>query len=246
MPQTRGDSKMDKQQGDSGNVEIVKKVSEAVITILNAKMDEMNTKLLNIERNFNDKLEKLNTLDEMCAKISDLNESFKLISSSVSSGQNKIMEISKKIERTIQHSKRNSLRFNGIEESNDVNLVEMMAHFITNNLKVSCSAHDIDCAFRIGKTNEASNKPRTILVNFVNNWKRTEAFGAKKLLKKIHPHVAIFEDLTNENYKMLLVAREKFGKDKAWSAGGKIFVLQDGKKTQFNMSQNETEHLLMR
>ncbi|KAJ8960360.1 hypothetical protein NQ317_002934 [Molorchus minor] len=37
-------------------------------------------------------------------------------------------------------------------------------------------------------------------------------------------------DLTKERYKILLAAKEKYGKDKVWTTGGRIYFLKDGKK----------------
>lgn len=58
--------------------------------------------------------------------------------------------------------------------------------------------------------------------------KKTEVFGAKKLLKNLY--IAIFEDLL---HKLLLKsAKKKFGNNKVWSAGGKILAWSEknGKK----------------
>ncbi|KAJ8931303.1 hypothetical protein NQ314_015804 [Rhamnusium bicolor] len=151
-------------------------------------------------------------------------QSFNSLNTSVEQNKKSIEEVNKKLDLSSQYAKRNSLRFYGFDE-NDDDIVQVVVDFISNILKVPCTIQDIDCAFRIGKSLKNDGKPRSVLVNFVNNWKRSQVFAAKKNLTKSGTNIVIFEDLTNGRYEALLAAKEKYGRDKAWSAGGKIFVL---------------------
>ena len=106
-----------------------------------------------------------------------------------------------------------------------------MVEFINNKLNVPCTKDNIDFAFRVGQSQPDKNK--SILVNFTTNIKRNEIVAAKRN-KLIHSDVAIYEDLTKQRYVLLLKAKEKYGKQHAWSSGGKIYVLNDKRKQLIN------------
>ncbi|KAJ8933292.1 hypothetical protein NQ314_014120 [Rhamnusium bicolor] len=214
MPQTRGASKMDTEG-------LIKKVCNTLFIQLQSKLDEMDSKLLRMEKKINEKNEKLNKLDkleEMNNQLVSFAQSFNYLNTSVEQNKKSIEEVNKKLDLSSQYAKRNSLRFYGFDE-NDDDIVQVVVDFISNILKVPCTIQDIDCAFRIGKSVKNDGKPRSVLVNFVNNWKRSQ-------------------DLTKGRYEALLAAKEKYGRDKAWSAGGKIFVLHDGRKCLYNFGES--------
>ncbi|KAJ8929604.1 hypothetical protein NQ314_017711 [Rhamnusium bicolor] len=193
-----------------------------------------------MEKKINEKNEKLNKLDkleEMNNQLVSFAQSFNSLNTSVEQNKKSIEEVNKKLDLSSQYAKRNSLRFYGFDE-NDDDIVQVVVDFISNILKVPCTIQDIDCAFRIGKSVKNDGKPRSVLVNFVNNWKRSQVFAAKKNLKKSVTNIVIFEDLTKGRYEALLAAKEKYGRDKAWSAGGKIFVLHDGRKCLYNFGES--------
>ncbi|KAJ8948264.1 hypothetical protein NQ314_008444 [Rhamnusium bicolor] len=164
-------------------------------------------------------------------------QSFNSLNTSVEQNKKSIEEVNKKLDLSSQYAKGNSLRFYGFDE-NDDDIVQVVVDFISNILKVPCIIQDIDCAFRIGKSVKNDGKPRSVLVNFVNNWKRSQIFAAKKNLKKSGTNIIIFEDLTKGRYEALLAAKEKYGRGKAWSVGGKIFVLHDGRKYLYNFGES--------
>ncbi|KAJ8957756.1 hypothetical protein NQ317_007809 [Molorchus minor] len=123
-----------------------------------------------------------------------------------------------------QHSKRNVLRFVGCIENASEDTAEIVLNVINNELNVPCDKNEIDSAFRIGSyiSGDNTSKPRTILVQFVTNIKRNEVFLAKKHLK--NSNISVFEDLTKQRFNLLQAAKRKYGKNKAWSSGGKIYV----------------------
>ncbi|KAJ8981913.1 hypothetical protein NQ317_008818 [Molorchus minor] len=118
--------------------------------------------------------------------------------------------------------------------SSDKPNLEATEQLITK-LNVICLNTDIDSVFRIGKSNN-SNKPRAVLVNFVTNIKRNEVYYARKLLKG--SGILMFEDLTKQRFNLLVSAKSKYGKRDAWSANGRIYVLQDNIKRLINSSED--------
>ncbi|CAH1173853.1 unnamed protein product [Phaedon cochleariae] len=165
-------------------------------------------------------------------KLDLISESFEKLNETVNSNTKYIKNIEGRIAIMDQYAKRNTLRIYGVEEVANEVVLKTVATFIKSKLNIACSSADIDCAFRVGKDEKDSTKVRPILVNFVNNWKRTEIFRAKKLLKG--SEFSIYEDLTKKNYELLIAAKKKYGNSQVWSAGGKIRVLHNTKTVTLN------------
>ncbi|KAJ8981734.1 hypothetical protein NQ317_008995 [Molorchus minor] len=151
-------------------------------------------------------------------KLTETTNLLKMLGDKVNCNEKAISSLSQKSDYLEQYLKRNALRIHGITESENENIVAKVIDFINAKLKISCDPRDIDSAYRLGGANP--NQPRIILVNFVQNIIRNEVLGARKYLKGTA--FTIFEDLTPERYELLSTAKRKFGKNKVWSAGGKV------------------------
>lgn len=162
-------------------------------------------------------------------KLDKINDSIKALTNSVASNENSIKVLKVKNDFNELRAKRNSLRFHGFEDSDEEDVMDTMLSFINDKLNVKCSSAEVDSVFRVGKENPNG---RVILVNFVTNWKRSEVFSAKKLLK--NTGISVYEDLTKERYELLLAAKKKYGKSHVWSSGGKVHVLDNNKKIVIN------------
>ncbi|KAJ8968119.1 hypothetical protein NQ317_003180 [Molorchus minor] len=174
--------------------------------------------------NFTNQLEEKLDLKvkQLDAKLSQVCDSLKNINILVNNNVKDIKELQQRCETLEQQSKRNSLRLCGFNETEGENLSQSLASFFEENLKINCASNEIDFAFRLRKFENNRNAPRPIIVNFVRNIKRNEVMAAKKLLK--NTPFTIYEDLTRENYELLISAKKKYGQTKAWSTGGKIFI----------------------
>lgn len=177
--------------------------------------------------NFANQLEiKMNKqFEKLENKMSEVTDSIKSLNDKIDSNSKAITCIQEKCDYTEQYLKRNALRFQGLHEIDGEGTCDVIVAFINTKLKVPCSIRDIDYVFRLGNYDNSAVKPRSILVNFVQNIKRNEVFSAKKLLK--NSDFAIFEDLTPRRYELLVAAKKKFGKNKVWSAGGKVYLWND-------------------
>lgn len=186
--------------------------------------DLINKVCLNFSNKLENKIEQ--KFDKLNENLTELNNSIKAMNKVVTSNQKAIIGLEQKNDYVEQFSKKNTLRFVGFLECTEPNedAVSLVSTFINDKLNVSCNDMDIDCAFRIGSSG-TSDKPRTILVQFVRNVKRNEVYKAKRLLK--NTEISIFEDLTKTRFNLLQLARKKYGKQKAWTSGGKIFVWSD-------------------
>lgn len=185
-------------------------------------------KLINkVCANFADQLEcKINKqFVKLEDKLSEINNSMKSLNAKVESNSDAIACIEAKYDYVEQSLKKNALRFHGLAEAEGENINDIIITFINTKLKIPCNIRDIDYAFRLGRYDNSIVKPRTILVNFVQNIIRNEVFSAKKLLK--NSQFTIFEDLTPTRYETLVAAKKKFGNGKVWSAGGKVYVWND-------------------
>lgn len=153
-------------------------------------------------------------------KLNNLSISLADINGSMGDFSKRIEALETGLDSVEQAHKGNTLRFIGLEEQENEDTVELISGFIQSELKVACSAQDLNCAHRLGR-DPNNGKSRPISVTFVQNWKRNQVFNIKKALKQ--SNYAIFEDLTRKRYEYLMDAKRKFGKNNVWSAGGNIF-----------------------
>ncbi|KAJ8979632.1 hypothetical protein NQ317_015200 [Molorchus minor] len=162
----------------------------------------------------------LNKLDE---KLIDLTNSLKSLNSNVAENKKSIESLDIRVDNLSQYNKKNTLRLIGCSESHgDKDVVAVVLDIINNKLNVSCTKNEIDSAFRIRSPgNVGETKPRTISIKFVSNIKYNE-------------------DLTKPRYDLLQAAKKKYSNNKAWSAGGKIYVWDDQRnKKRYVPSINE-------
>lgn len=164
-------------------------------------------------------------------RLSDLDNSLKSLNKIVVNNRKSLETLEAKNDSLDQYNKKNNLKFIGLKENDPEDTVSEILDFINDILKVPCVKNDIDSAYRVGDNKvEHKSRPRSVLVRFVTNIKRNEIYQTKKSLK--NSDVSIFEDLTKTRFDLLQAAKKKYGKFKAWSSGGKIFVWDErnGKK----------------
>ncbi|XP_023312425.1 uncharacterized protein LOC111692594 [Anoplophora glabripennis] len=184
-----------------------------------------NTFVNKLEVKFDKKFAKLND------KLSEVTDSIKGLNESVKSNKQEIQSVITTTKYLELSNKRNTLRFHGDPETESESDLNSLLSIIGNTMKVRCVQSDVDFLYRLGKSTE-SNRPRSIIVNFVTNIKRNEVYAAKRLLK--NSDISIFEDLPKNQYELLLQAKKKYGKRDAWTSGGKVYVLRNNKRCVIN------------
>lgn len=197
--------------------------------------DDIERLINKVCTNFTNQLEtKFNQrFDKLDSKLLDMSNTLNSLKTNTETNSKDICHLRVQIDQMNQISKKNSLRFNGLPETDDENTIDVLVTFINNKLSLSCTKADIDCAFRVGQPNQ--EKPRTLLGVFTQGWRRSEIFNNKKILR--NSGYSIFEDLTKPRYDALMAAKKKFGNLNVWSSGGKVYLWnqQDRKKSLLNM-----------
>ena len=80
-----------------------------------------------------------------------------------------------------QYSRRNCLLFNGIQEQEESheNTYLIVVNICRKNLGVNLSLGDLDRTHRLGRKRSSTDKPRPIIVKFVNYHDRDDVFESK-------------------------------------------------------------------
>lgn len=179
-----------------------------------------NNFLLQFENRLDTRLQKLED------KLTQVCDSVKILGVSIEKNTKKLVELEENMDSIAQNQKKNCVRICGLPESVGESLIESVTRFMNDHLNIICTQNEIDYCFRVGSTS-IDDKPRTTIVNFLCNWKKSEVISARKVLKGTP--FALFEDLTPKRYKILEQAKQKYGNNKVWSSGGKIFVWDSNK-----------------
>lgn len=198
-------------------------IKRVCTTFFNQIKDELSEKINKIE----------SKIDQYC-------ESLKVIDTKIESNKKEMTELQYRIENLEQKSKANSLRICGIEEVEDEDLSVVLTDLFSDKLNIQISQKDIDYVFRLKSKNRRTDAPTPIIINFVSNITRNKVFLAKKQLK--NSKVSIFEDLTRVRYNLLMTAKERFGKNMAWTENGRVFAWDALTKKKITVSlRNNSE-----
>uniref|UniRef100_A0A6P7GA32 Uncharacterized protein LOC114339558 n=1 Tax=Diabrotica virgifera virgifera TaxID=50390 RepID=A0A6P7GA32_DIAVI len=199
---------------------IITKVLTNSLSKIEDKLDKLTQKFEALDATLNNAVTKLNRLEEK-----EKNNAMKIII------------INQTLDNLNQTARMNSLRFVGVKEEASENVISKVLTLINDQMKIKCSLVEVNRIFRVGKI-EDEQKPRSIIVEFVTNLKRSEVYKSRNKLK--NTGIFLNEDLTQVRFKLLLAAKKKYGVKSAWSMNGKIYVnTGNGVRT----IQNENELL---
>lgn len=123
-----------------------------------------------------------------------------------------------------QDSKQGQLRLYGLPEDNEGDLTKQVVDVFERKMGVEGAV--VNRCYRIGP--KKAGRARAVLIKFDSLRQRDLVFYNKKKLKGTKLVVA--EELVKSRYELLLYAKEKLGRDKVWTAGGKIFTKVNGSK----------------
>ena len=93
-----------------------------------------------------------------------------------------------------QYSRRNRLLIHGITEGNQENTDGSALEIFREKLDIELTQTDIDRAYRIGKSDKRSSRPRPVIVKFIRYNDKKKMFSKKKQLK--NSGMSITEGLT--------------------------------------------------
>lgn len=115
----------------------------------------------------------------------------------------------------------NNLRFYGILEKDNENILQVVKEILKNKMALNISEDDIEYCYRIGRMEK--NKNRAILIRFYSAYHKNVVYKNKRSLKATG--IVVREDLTTDQLKLLKVSLTKIGIDgKVWTNHGNIFV----------------------
>ena len=124
-----------------------------------------------------------------------------------------------------------------MKESAGENCVDKCIDLFSNKIKIKTKHEDMQVAHRLGKREERSGdrqqraRPRAVIVQFASRRIRDQIISNRKVL--VGTGVAIAEDLTTANFRLLQKAQEHAATKTAWPSNGKIIVqLKNGKKVR--------------
>ena len=114
--------------------------------------------------------------------------------SEVSSLSEKLNGITEQVDWQEQYSRRNRLLIHGITEGNQENTDGSALEIFREKLDIELTQTDIDRAYRIGKSDKRSSRPRPVIVKFIRYNDKKKMFSKKKQLK--NSGMSITEGLT--------------------------------------------------
>lgn len=160
-------------------------------------------------------------------QISTLKDVITAKDSQITSLTEQVKSLESRLDNQEQYSRRNSLRINGLPESNEGSANSVVLDLFTKGMGCDIQLTDIDRAHRIGRT-DSSGKIRPMLVKFTSYRSRDIVFRAKSHLKKDQTKkIFINEDLTAARSALFFKARQ-MRKEKritdCWTSDGKILV----------------------
>jgi gas vesicle protein len=173
-------------------------------------------------------------------KVSKLEEQVSEQSGQLKMLESKLDNCIKWANKNEQYSRRNSLKISGLKCEDNANTRLSACKLLREKLGIQIKEGDIDAAHPLPRSrqgDDSDERPPTIQVKFSRRDKRDDAIRRRKQLKG--SGVAILEDLTKMNVKLMNRLKENDLIKHNWSMNGKIYGLTTtGKKIQFDLFDN--------
>lgn len=200
-----------------------------LLSIVKQTSEKIVSEILN-DNNFLDSLAK-KVADIVSQKIDEriviLETKIEAMGTQLKDVQTEKDELCLKLDQLEQEAKLSQLRLYGLpEDSSDIK--SKVSGLVQE--KFNIPNINIERCYRIGKRkNSKSSNPRPIIIQFSSLSQRNLVFFGKKNLK--NTKLVIVEELTQRRYNLLMLAKDKIGRDKVWTIEGKIFANINGNKT---------------
>ncbi|CAK1546417.1 unnamed protein product [Leptosia nina] len=118
------------------------------------------------------------------------------------------------------------LLLHGVPESNNEDVPQVVSKILTETLLVPDASKDaLNRCHRMGSTAK-NNKPRPIVIKFIDVALRDRVWFKKTSLKG--SDITMSEFLIKSRRDLFLAAREQFGISKCWTSGGSIRIITPG------------------
>ena len=204
--------------------EVIRKEVDKALQDFHSRLLVIETKLGNIEETYTSPADEIH---ELTAQIEAV--------------RREARQFAKAANDSEQYSRRNNLRFKGLNIANtdDVDYRKVAADFVRDKLSLRIDDNDIELAHPLPTRTSSSDvhsaastgrrKEVALIVRFRNRVVRDKVISRRRNLKGTNQ--AIVEDLTNLNLETLNRLRKDDCVKQTWSWNGHIYaMLQDGKK----------------
>ena len=198
---------------DTFKLELVKTIDER----LSKLTSEINVTVETVKQEL---LDELNTVRRTCRdEIEKCNDKVTMQCTSLRVSINSLTEENNRLE---QYTRKNSVRISGIPEKPGENVIDIVNQHVVGRLpnNAKFGAVDIDNCHRVGRRSEPG-RSRQIIVKFNSHLKKMSVIRARSGLKGTG--IAINDDLTKTNQKLLTDLRNHNNVSQAWSWEGRIF-----------------------
>ena len=152
--------------------------------------------------------------------------------------KHRVEELEARSDDQEQYSRRTSIRISGVKEEQNED-VEAVTRTIFAQLDVQPS---INRVHRVGRKEQGSTKPRSILCQFASHPDKAMVMKKRKDLRAVRPSTYFNEDLTRARAKLLYNARllKRSGKiQDTWSVDGRIGIKDLKNRIHYITRQNE-------
>ncbi|KAG5865031.1 hypothetical protein JTB14_013323 [Gonioctena quinquepunctata] len=184
---------------------IINKLAPKITAKIEEQLEKLSKQFEKMDTKLNNVAIKLNASDELAH-----------------SNQKEVPILRNKLDSFEQTNKMNTLRLVGMKEDVNENLQGSILHLFNGGMKIKCVLGEINNVFRIGKFNENTQKPKTVIVDFVTYLKRNEVYRARATLKGTG--IYLNEDLIEKRYQLLMSTKKKQGAQNVWTRYGKIYT----------------------
>lgn len=197
---------------------------DEAIKVLEAKFDEQF-------KGFQKRLEAAPPSTELQQLAADFDAFKNIMQTALDALKIQVSSLTQLTDELDNRSRRKFLLFRGITEAKGEDLSSVIRGVVSTKLKIKIEESELKSCFRLGTP--VPDKPRPILVKFVNHDTRSDIWRVKKELKG--SAISIAEFLTTRRREIFKEARQVFGKTNSWTQDGNIFIkLSNGKKIRLS------------
>ena len=179
---------------------------------INTRLDETQSRLLNIETENEELRVELSCLKTELNKISEENNNIKLNMETVCRKNNDIE----------QYSRLESIRIHGIRETENENCKQKVCELFKEKLQIDIKPTDISKIHRLNQLHTREGKPRPIIMRFIAHYHKRHIIENRRKLKG--SGYVITEDLTQVNFGVLNRAHNHESIESSWSVEGKLYA----------------------
>ena len=194
--------------------------------------------------------------ESLSNQITSLKIELKTRDETIAQMQARIDELTTEADGLEQYTRRNSARISGIAETDNEDVTAKVIDVINNDLELDppLSLSEVDRVHRVGKpktktqskspgaTPSTPPAPRPVLIKFATYRSRKRVMDLRSKLKRSNHGLFINEDLTRKRSELLYKARQLKRAHRikgAWTADGKILILDTNSKVVVITSEND-------